>query len=164
MSDIFISYARPDRPEAAFLAEVLEHVGYTVWWDRDLLSGEDFEQEIQRELTGARAVIVLWSTVSVRSGWVRDEASAAMERGVLVPVRLSGVVPPMGFRSLHVIEFNRDSQAELLRAVVRLTAKAPSIQVPPPTTKKTGLGLVEAVCLAVLLVAVVAFGLIMYNH
>ncbi|MFI4997767.1 MAG: TIR domain-containing protein, partial [Hyphomicrobiales bacterium] len=33
MVDVFISYAREDRSQAAELAELLEEAGYTVWWD-----------------------------------------------------------------------------------------------------------------------------------
>jgi hypothetical protein len=33
MSDIFISYAREDRPRAQQLAEALAGQGWDVWWD-----------------------------------------------------------------------------------------------------------------------------------
>jgi TIR domain len=40
-----------------------------------------------RELTQAHAVIVIWSSASVKSDWVRSEATRAHSRGVLIPVR-----------------------------------------------------------------------------
>jgi hypothetical protein len=33
MSDIFISYARPDEPQAKRVAEALRSLGYSVWRD-----------------------------------------------------------------------------------------------------------------------------------
>src|SRR5207245_1184893 len=38
---------------------------------------------------------------SVRSRWVVEEATAALERGVLVPVLLDQVKPPVGFLTIH---------------------------------------------------------------
>jgi hypothetical protein len=153
VSDIFLSYARADRPVAQFLAQALERSGFTVFWDRDLVSGDDFEQVIGVELVEARAVVVLWSSSSVKSGWCRDEAASAMERHALVPVQLNGTPPPIGFRSIHTIPFDYGEPAELLRAVVRLTVKVPKVAL-SPMAKRTGLGLLEAACLLVLLAAV----------
>src|SRR5262245_62033146 len=104
MADVFISYAREDRPFAARLAHVLEAGGRSVWWDREILPGKDFAELISSELAQAKAVVVVWSAVSSRSGWVRDEAHEGLERGVLVPV-LSGVTePPIGYRSIHAVD------------------------------------------------------------
>lgn len=156
MSDIFLSYAREDRPVAQFLAQALERSGFTVFWDRDLMSGDDFEQVLGAELDEARAVVVLWSSSSVKSGWVRDEAASASERRVLVPVQLNGTLPPLGFRSLHAIRFDQGNPAELLKAIVRLTARPAKPFLPPPSLRGPGgLGWVEGICLLVLLVAVV---------
>lgn len=162
MSDVLISYSREDRATAAVLAAYLELHGFECWWDRDLLSGDDFEQEIGRQLATARAVVVIWSNASVKSGWVRDEASAAMERGVLVPVTLGAPLIPFGFRSLHAIPLNVDNPAELLRAIVRLTAKEPR-PVPFPVRKANGLGWVEGLCLLALILAAAAFLLLMWR-
>ena len=50
MADVFISYAREDRPFAARLAHALEAGGRTVWWDREILPGKDFAELIAAEL------------------------------------------------------------------------------------------------------------------
>ena len=36
MSDIFISYAREDRPRVEHLAAAFEQRGWAVWWDPDI--------------------------------------------------------------------------------------------------------------------------------
>ena len=100
--DIFISYAREDRELARGLAEDFEAQGWSVWWDREIAAGERFDQVIARTLEGARCVVVLWSGAAIESRWVRDEAAAAFERGVLVPALVEeDLAPPLGFRSVH---------------------------------------------------------------
>lgn len=42
MIDLFISYARADRDLAERLANELTSRGLLVWWDRQLLGGDDF--------------------------------------------------------------------------------------------------------------------------
>ena len=42
MADIFISYAKADRPLASKLAAMLEAEGWTTWWDTGLTIGDDF--------------------------------------------------------------------------------------------------------------------------
>ncbi|MFO1048704.1 MAG: toll/interleukin-1 receptor domain-containing protein, partial [Geminicoccaceae bacterium] len=104
MADVFISYAREDRPFAARLARALEAGGRSVWWDREILPGKDFAQLIGAELDQAKAVVVIWSPASTQSGWVRDEAHEGLERGVLVPVLTGVAEPPLGYRSIHAVD------------------------------------------------------------
>lgn len=102
--DIFISYERSDRPRAGAIANALEGQGWSVWWDRKLSGGERFDRIIQRELDTARCVVVLWSSTSIDSDWVRDEAAEGLKRSVLIPARIDDVRVPLGFRQLHTID------------------------------------------------------------
>ncbi len=106
MSDIFISYARPDRDKAEQLARTLETQGWNVWWDRELLAGHVFAQEIAEALAQAKAVIVLWSQASVASNWVKDEAQEGVARGVLVPVLMEKIALPLGFRQFEAADLS----------------------------------------------------------
>lgn len=101
MSDIFISYAREDRPRVETLARALEADGWSVWWDRSIPAGKSFPQVIQEEIAKARCVLVLWSAASVAKEWVIEEASEAKKRGILVPIQIDKVEPPWGFRLLQ---------------------------------------------------------------
>jgi hypothetical protein len=47
MADIFISYASPDRETARTLAERLGELGHSVWWDRTIPPGRQFDDVIQ---------------------------------------------------------------------------------------------------------------------
>ena len=103
MSDIFISYKREDQTEAGALAESLEQVGWTVWWDPQLRAGERFDEVIERELNNAKCVIVIWSHRSIQSQYVKDEATCALELNKLIPVAIDEVSPPFRFQGLHTL-------------------------------------------------------------
>jgi TIR domain-containing protein len=105
--DVFISYAKGDRPHAAELASALEVNGWSVWWDRDIPPGRTFDEVIEEALTQTRSVVVLWSAESVKSRWVRTEASAAAERGTLVPALIEPVTIPLEFRRLEAADLTR---------------------------------------------------------
>jgi hypothetical protein len=101
MSDIFISYASADRETAHKFADALEGLGWSVWWDREIPPGKTFDQVIEEELNSARCVVVLWSKESVRSRWVRTEASAALDRECLVPALIDTVAIPLEFKRIQ---------------------------------------------------------------
>ena len=102
--DVFLSYARENRPLAELLADSLCAHGLTVWWDSDLSAGVEFSAVIEAKLQGAAVVIVLWSADSVRSVFVRDECSRALRFNKLLPVRIEDVELPLGFGQLHTLD------------------------------------------------------------
>ena len=81
MSDIFISYARPDEPIAKRVADALNAAGYRAWRDDELPAHRPYADVIQERLTSAGAVVVLWSADAAKSQWVRAEADAARTLG-----------------------------------------------------------------------------------
>src|SRR5579872_1133605 len=106
MSDVFISYKREDEARVYRLAQALEKVGLTVWSDHQLAPSENFRDNIAKALAEARCVVVVWSRASVGEAgdFVRDEASRGKARGVLVPVRIDAVHPPLGFGELQAVD------------------------------------------------------------
>jgi hypothetical protein len=105
-TDIFLSYARTDRPVARTFAECLGEEGFTVWWDASLHSGETFDEVIEQKLRDARAVVVLWSPRSVASRWVRAEATLADRRNKLVPAIIEPCDRPIVFELTHTAELS----------------------------------------------------------
>ena len=107
MASIFLSYARDDVAKAQRIAEALETAGHSVWWDRELHAGERFSAEIDKALKSADFVVVLWSSDSIESAWVQDEAAVGRDTHRLVPVLIEAVEPPLGFRQYHAVDLSR---------------------------------------------------------
>jgi len=126
-TDIFLSYASKDASKASELSRILESQGWSVWWDRELNPGEDFELEIDQALAASKVVIVLWSEQSITSDWVRNEAKDAKETHKLVPVILDNCRIPLSFRSLNTIDLqawpDKKCLHELKQLQVALTKK-----------------------------------------
>jgi formylglycine-generating enzyme required for sulfatase activity len=101
MNDIFISYKREEHPEARKLADALEKEGWNVWWDPKLRAGEHFDDIIEKALKDSKCVVVMWSKLSVNSRYVKDEATYALNRNKLVPVKIEEAELPFRFEGLH---------------------------------------------------------------
>ncbi len=97
MADVFISYKSEDRDRVALIAQGLEAEGFDIWWDTALRSGETYDEVIERALHGAKVVVVLWSSRSVGSRWVRSEATVGDRHGKLVPATIEPCERPVAF-------------------------------------------------------------------
>lgn len=104
MADIFLSYTEKDRDEARRIAAMLESVGWTVWWDRRIPAGDTWRNVLERALERMRCMVVLWSTRSIESEWVYEEATEGRRQGKLVPVLIEAVRPPAGFREIQAAD------------------------------------------------------------
>lgn len=118
MADVFISYSRKDRSFAEAIAAQLTRLGLDVWWDRELLAGEDYRKKTARIINKAAVTIVIWSRRSVDSEWVVGEASAARERRSLLPVSADGITPPLDFRSFNTIDMSSWAPGDPLPAML----------------------------------------------
>lgn len=101
LNDVFLSYAREDRELVEQLADAFGDAGLSVWWDKDIDTGKHFDKVLEEQLQKSRCVVVAWSEHSVDSDWVRSEAHDGFDRGVLMPVMLDEVLPPIPFRRMH---------------------------------------------------------------
>lgn len=101
MNDIFISYAKEDLQWIRSLVEALEAQGWSVFWDRTIPSGKTWREFIGRGLREARCIVVAWSKTSIESAWVHEEADEGRERGILHPILIDDVKPPLGFRAIQ---------------------------------------------------------------
>ncbi len=104
MADVFLSYKREDRARVTLIAETLEKEGFSVWWDPEIPLGESYTASIRRELDLATSVVPVWSTQSVDSEWVQEEATLAKRRGAIVPCRIDAVDPPIGFTMVQTAD------------------------------------------------------------
>ena len=101
MADIFLSYTNQDRRHAEQLAESLQRLGWSVWWDRYVPPGRTFDEVIDEALVNAKCIVVLWSPRSVRSAWVKEEAAEGRSRNILIPIIVEDTTLPLGFRRIE---------------------------------------------------------------
>jgi len=175
VADAFVSYVSEDRAIAEKIARGLEGAGISVWWDRHIPGGVAFRKEIDRQLSAAKVVVVLWSAASLDSEWVCDEAQQAREDNKLIPVRLDNVQPPLGFRQAQTLDFvgwNGDPKAGAFASLIdsaRHFLDGPSKDAPrsivPSVTPKHGrwrvpkAGLLAAVAIMAVVAVVAALRL-----
>jgi len=137
MSHVLVSYKREDELRVARLIRALQQHGLIIWWDQGLPGGEEWRQNIHQALEKAGCVVVVWTEASVGPGgeFVRDEASRAKARGVLVPVRLDRVKAPLGFGELQAFDLthwkSNPNDPFLLDLVAACKAKLAGQPVPP---------------------------------
>lgn len=109
MPRIVISYSHTDRAAAEALARLLHRAGNSVWFDQSLLPGDEYTHEIDAQIRGADALVVLWSASSVESSWVRNEAALAKDLGILVPVKIEPCTPKVPFYDMHPLNVSWNS-------------------------------------------------------
>ena len=141
MSDIFLSYASTNRERVKPLVSALEKRGWSVWWDRTILPGQDWDHVIQSALGDARCVIVLWTRESVNRRWVKNESREGLRREVLIPALLDEVTIPLefsGIQSANLTDWSGQQSHpgfdQLLLAISRICPAAQSSASLPATT------------------------------
>jgi hypothetical protein len=81
MIDIFISHAEEDAGVAIEIASGLEGAGYSTWYfERDCLPGVPYVDQLFKALDSCKALIVIISVQSLKSGQVSHEAMIAFEK------------------------------------------------------------------------------------
>jgi hypothetical protein len=121
MSDVFMSYARKDLRKATQLASRLSSLGWNVFSDRRIVTGERWAEVIRKELDSSKCVVVLWSQASVGSRWVKLEANGGLEGKKLIPVRIEAVDLPFEFRDIQTADLSQwdgESHAESFERLV----------------------------------------------
>ncbi len=124
---VFLSYARADQAHATRIAKALQDAGLNVWWDTLIEGGAAFAKSIETALESCDAVIVVWSSSSVGSDWVLDEAAKGRDLRKLVPLSLDGTQPPLGFRQYQSIDLSAwrgNPGAADIAGIVRAVATA----------------------------------------
>ena len=144
MPDIFLSYNREDQAKAKLIATALASEGFDVWWDTVLRAGQTYDEVTERQLHESRAVVVLWSSRSVKSKWVRAEATLGDRKSALIPVMIEPCDRPIMFELIQtadLIGWEGDTGnsnwksfiADVREHVQRTSLQAKSASAPDPT-------------------------------
>ena len=103
MTQVFISYARPDEDIARELEQALSQAGFSIFRDKNpehgIAAGTDWLDELHRALSRAGCLVYLSSAASAASAWCRAELLNAYWAGkVIIPVKLDDTDPPLSQR------------------------------------------------------------------
>jgi hypothetical protein len=142
MKDIFISYASEDRPIAQRLAAGLEQSGLSVWWDRHIQVGSEWDKTIEDALAAAKCVVVLWTGHAKTSRWVRAEARESLKQEKVVPVMLEANAIPLAFTGIQALRFlewegaSGTKEFEILLSVIRGKLEGNPVELPEASSTK----------------------------
>jgi sulfatase modifying factor 1 len=120
VSDIFLSYDSRDLERIKPLAAALSAQGWTLFYDRTIPPGKTWRQFIGKEIDECRCMVVAWSTHSIESNWVLEEADDGLKRKILVPCLLDDVRPPLGMRAIqaaNLVDWKGDLKAPGFKAL-----------------------------------------------
>jgi hypothetical protein len=81
--DFFISYSHADRTTVGRLARKLAEENVRLWWDRwEMRPGDLLRERINDGIERSRNYILVVSTSSLSSGWVRHELNTALVQAI----------------------------------------------------------------------------------
>jgi hypothetical protein len=148
---LFISYARPDRPRAESLTLRLKQAGITVWLDSDLFGGQAWWDRILEQIRACDAVVAAVSNASINSLPCRAERDYAMLLGKpvlpLIFEAMSYESLPADIARIQAVDYSQPSEQtafELIGAIMALPKPRPLPDPPPkapdlPPTRFGGL-------------------------
>jgi dipeptidyl aminopeptidase/acylaminoacyl peptidase len=90
---VFVSYrhAQPDAGYVESLARHLGEAGIAVWFDREMISGDRWDEVIRERVDTCAALVVVMTAGAEASPWVKREIAQAEEgRRPILPLLLAG--------------------------------------------------------------------------
>jgi len=106
MFAVMISYSRHDLDQAIEMERQLKELGFSVWRDEtNLHAGRSFDEEIEKAIGDASAVVVLYTDNAAQSDYVHKEMDFALEQNKLVCLRFGESEPPEAVMKTHILDF-----------------------------------------------------------
>ena len=121
MAQLVLSYSRESKDFAGKLALTLKQRGVDVWYDHDLLPGDDYSKIIEEHIITSAAVLVVWSGPACKSKWVKAEASRANDYDKLLQVVCESCELPLPFNSMNYIDltsWSGDAEASEISSII----------------------------------------------
>jgi TIR domain len=107
MGEVFLSYSRRDKDDASKVRQRLEALGVKVWIDKlDLQANEDISVAIDSKIASVDAVLVLWSTASKESNWVRGEALSGLSSNKYIAALIEPIAPSVPFNARNAADLS----------------------------------------------------------
>lgn len=140
---LFISYAHENHAAVRELADLLNAGGHFVWFDDEILPGQDWKRELGQRIAASDAFVYALTQSSVHSEWCQWElAEAARLQKSIMPVMLEAAVAiPAPLRTLQYADFTKGATpvaAAKLMAGLQLLQKLPPSEAPPAPAEPSG--------------------------
>jgi len=105
---LFVSYSRADTEYVSKLVDSLRKVGFDVWFDANIRTGDEWDDVIEREIKNSDAMVLILSKSSVNSNNVKDEMSFAMQlnKGIN-PIKIEECDVPMRLARKQFTDFTK---------------------------------------------------------
>lgn len=132
---LFVSYTRSDETLVRVLKADLDSLGRPVWLDHQIYGGQQWWQEIIRQIHDAEVFVFALSNDSWQSRPCRAELTYALQLGVpVVPVQVGPVESlAISIAKMQIIDYRRRSAETALALVKAVTeACAQARQLPDP--------------------------------
>ncbi len=140
----------------------------SVWWDRQIQVGSEWDKSIEDALASAKCVVVLWTGPAKQSRWVRAEARAALKQERIVPVMLEADAIPLAFTGIQSLRFldwdgaATSKEFDILLGVIKAKLEGKPVSFPVEVaTKVSWVGKIAAVVDRKMMVSVTVAGLLM---
>ena len=92
--DVFISFAYPDKEDAAKIYTYLKSSGINAFWCEDLSAGQDYPQLLGAAIRDSKSFLLVVSDYSDNSDTVRKETTIAHNnKKTIIPVRIKNMLP-----------------------------------------------------------------------
>jgi hypothetical protein len=140
---LFISYARENKDKVGEISPVLAAGGHMVWFDENLLPGQDYKPELAKQIARCDGFVYAATKWSVRSEWCDWELGTAvhLEKAVIPVLLEPDVSLPAPLQKLQCADFSKGvtpiEVAKLMNALGTLQ-KIPTEDAPPMPTNPNG--------------------------
>jgi hypothetical protein len=110
---IFISYAHESIDKVREIVEVLTAGGHAVWFDDQLLPGQDWKRALGEAIARSDVFVYAITTETVRSEWCDWELATAvhLEKAVIPVLLEQGISIPAALKRLQYADFSQGMTA-----------------------------------------------------
>jgi TIR domain len=133
---LFVSYARPDRPQAESLVRRIQQLGHETWLDSKLEGGQAWWDEILSEVRRCDAFALALSEASIESEACSSERAYAAALGkTVIPITVAPVrtqLLPSDLAGIQLVDYSEPGEDAAIELAKSLSRLAPSPPVPDP--------------------------------
>lgn len=130
---IFLSYSRADLDYIATLVDALREKGADIWFDKNIRTGEQWDNTLEEQIKAADVFLIVMSKTSVASNNVKDEMSYAKSLGKIIsPILIEPCEVPMRLARYQYVDFTQDFDWAVNKLMEDL--EAAEIEIPGATS------------------------------